>query len=195
MSLTYLAAAAVEMLTPGPDMLFCHATGLSGGPRAGLKAALGTASGEVVHITAAAIGLGALVRAEPTAFHAVRAAGAAYLMLLAVRTFRRHRPSAAPRGSAGDAYVRGLVTNLLNPKMAVFALALLPTFIDPRAGSVALQFAVLGATFIAMEIAVDGTVGILAGRLQRRLEDPRTQRRLSFAAGAVYLGLAAGLWL
>jgi threonine/homoserine/homoserine lactone efflux protein len=192
MTAAYLTAVAVVVLTPGPDMLFCLASGLDGGARAGLRAALGMGSGEIVHIGAAAAGLGALLHAVPALFGTVRLAGAAYLALLAVRAFRDRDVALEGAAPAGGAYARGLTTNLLNPKMAMFSIAFLPTFVDPR-GSVALQFLALGATFVAVDVAVGGAVGVLAGRLQRRLRRPRTRRALHVAAAAVLLGLSVRL--
>jgi threonine/homoserine/homoserine lactone efflux protein len=184
------------MLTPGPDMLFCLAAGLKGGPRAGFRAALGAATGEVVHISASALGLAALFRAAPVLYDSVRIAGAGYLVLLGLRALRRRNDSIGGAGterSAGGerAYRRGLITNLLNPKMALFSIAFLPQFVDPHAGSVAVQFVVLGACFVVLEIAVDGSVGLLAGRLAGLLRGSRARRNLNVAAGSVFLGLGA----
>lgn len=196
--LTYLVTVTVLMLTPGPDMLFCLATGLKGGPRSGFIAALGTASGEVVHISASALGVAALFEAAPLLFDALRVLGAGYLIWLGIQAFR-HREEGLEAGAVGAtakrAYWRGLVTNLLNPKMALFTIAFLPQFIDPQAGNVALQFLALGSCFLLLEIAVDGTAGVLAGRFSRLLRGRRARRSLNVTAGSVYLGLGARLAL
>jgi len=181
----------VLMLTPGPDMLFCLATGLRGGPRAGFTAALGAAAGEVVHISASALGLAALFRAAPVAYDGVRALGACYLILLGIRTLRNRNGGIRTRNANGRAFRRGLLTNLLNPKMALFSIAFLPQFIDPHAGSVPFQFLVLGACFVTLEIVVDGTVGLLAGRIGQLLHSRRARRNLNVAAGSIFLGLGA----
>jgi threonine/homoserine/homoserine lactone efflux protein len=194
---SYLATAAVVTLTPGPDMLLCIAVGLHGGPRAGLGAAAGVAGGEVVHIGAAAIGLAALLRSEPALFDGVRLLGAAYLILLGIRALRgsgRHlgEATAAVRGAPARRWTyvrRGFASNLLNPKMALFSLAFLPQFVDPGRGSPALQFALLGACFVALDFAVDGCVGMLAGRFRSRLRDRRAQHWLSTASGMCLLAL------
>jgi threonine/homoserine/homoserine lactone efflux protein len=196
---TYLVTVTVLMLTPGPDMLFCLASGLKGGPRSGFLAAVGAASGEVIHLSAAAWGLAAVFRTAPLLFDAVRVLGAGYLVFLGIRALR-HRDEEVGATSrvaadAGGAYWRGLLTNLLNPKMALFTIAFLPQFIDPDAGSVAVQFLVLGACFVALELAVDGTAGILAGRLSRRLGGRRARRVISVTSGSVYLGLGAKIAL
>ena len=183
------------MLTPGPDMLFCLASGLRGGPRAGFSAAVGAATGEVVHISAAAVGLAALFRGAPVLYDGVRILGAGYLVWLGIRTLRNRdaglggRPADARR-SRNRAFRRGLTTNLLNPKMALFSIAFLPQFVDPHR-NVALQFFVLGACFVALEIAVDGTVGILAGRFRSFLGARRATRNLNVVSGCVFLGLGA----
>jgi threonine/homoserine/homoserine lactone efflux protein len=197
--ITYLLTLTVLMLTPGPDMLFCLASGLKGGPRSGLLAATGAVTGEVVHISTAALGLAALFRAAPLLFHAVRLLGAAYLLLLGIRAIR-HRRQGIGEGTHADAsgkraYWRGLLTNLLNLKVALFTVALLPQFTDPHAGDLAVQFLVLGACFVALEIAVDGTVGILAGCLAPLLRARNARRNLNLTAGSIYLGLGANLAL
>jgi threonine/homoserine/homoserine lactone efflux protein len=192
----YLVTIALLMLTPGPDMLFCLATGLRSGSRAGFRAALGAATGEVIHITAAAVGLAAVFRAAPLLFDAVRLAGACYLILLGLHSLQnrnRHPGEGVPSGAR--AYRRGLATNLLNPKMALFTIAFLPQFVDPAAGSVALQFLVLGTCFVALEIIVDGTVGLVAGRIAGLFRRRRVRRNLNVVAGSIYVGLGVRLAL
>lgn len=191
----YLVTVTVLMVTPGPDMLFALASGLKGGPRAGFLAALGAASGEVVHISASAVGLAALFRAAPLLFDCVRILGAVYLVVLGVRALRNRNQGIGGKQqeatNSDRAYWRGLLTNLLNPKMALFSIAFLPQFVDPQAGNVALQFLVLGSCFVALEIAVDGTAGLLAGRLRHVLSGGRVRRSLNLTAGVVFLGLGA----
>jgi threonine/homoserine/homoserine lactone efflux protein len=195
--IAYLLTVIVVVLVPGPDMLFCLASGLRGGPRSGLLAAVGAASGEVVHIGASALGLAAAFAAAPLLFDAVRIVGAGYLLALGLRTIRRRDAhlAGATGISARRAYSQGLMTNLLNPKMALFSVAFLPQFVDARAGNVALQFLLLGACFIAVDVVVDGAVGALAGRLGHALRRGRALRNLNILAGSVYLGLSAKLAL
>ena len=144
----FMAAVLALNLTPGPDMLFCFANGVSQGRVVGAVAALGIGAGTLVHTAAAALGLAGLLLASPLAFDIVRYAGAAYLVWLAWKTLR-----AAPLGASGAAlaprslwrvFAQGAVTNVLNPKVALFFLAFLPQFVDPNAGPVALQVFVLG---------------------------------------------------
>ncbi len=197
----YVVAVFVAMIAPGPDMLFILATGARGGPRAGLLATLGVMTSEVLQITAVAAGLAALFAAAPTAFLVVRLCGAAYLAYLgmqALRSARRGSPlnEAPERGrvTGGYAYLRGAVTNLANPKQVTFVVALLPQFVDRALGHVPLQFAVLGAIFIAFEALVDGTVGLMAGRIGTWLARRRRARQaLDAGAGTIMVALAARL--
>jgi threonine/homoserine/homoserine lactone efflux protein len=206
----YVVVVFAAMIAPGPDMMFVLATGARGGARAGLLATLGVASSEVVQITAVAAGLSALFAAAPAAFTALRLAGAAYLLYLgvqALRSARRGSPVADPasgedggrdgqRVSGRYAYLRGLVTNLVNPKMVTFAVAFLPQFVDRGLGHVPAQFAVLGAIFIAFEVLIDGTVGIAAGRLGGWLSRRRRARQaLDAGSGTIMIALAGRLAL
>jgi threonine/homoserine/homoserine lactone efflux protein len=197
----YVVAVFFAMIAPGPDMLFILATGARGGPRAGLLATLGVMTSEVLQITAVAAGLAALFAAAPTAFLIVRLCGAAYLAYLgvqALRSARRGSPLAeAPepdRVAGGYAYLRGAFTNLANPKQVTFVVALLPQFVDRALGHVPLQFAVLGAIFIAFEALIDGTVALMAGRIGAWLSRRRRARQaLDAGAGTIMVALAARL--
>jgi threonine/homoserine/homoserine lactone efflux protein len=187
----YLVEVTILMIMPGPDMLFCLACGLSGGPRVGFGAALGTATGEAVHVAASACGLAALVQTVPGVLTVLRVTGAAVLMGLGVYAIRRRGRSQLPQPSH-HAYLRGLTTDLFNPKTALFSIAFLPQFIEPATGHVGLQFAVLGAVFVGLEIVVDGTVGIQAGRIARHLG---RRRALDTAAGVILVALGVILAL
>jgi threonine/homoserine/homoserine lactone efflux protein len=196
-----VAAVFVAMIAPGPDMLFILATGARGGPRAGLLATLGVMTSEVVQIAAVAAGLAVLFAAAPTAFLVLRLCGAAYLLYLGAQALRSARHGgplenapARARVTAGYAYLRGALTNLANPKSVTFVIALLPQFVDRGLGHVPLQFAILGAIFIAFDAAIDGTAGATAGRLGAWLARRRRARQaLDAGAGTVMVALAARL--
>lgn len=198
----FVVTTAVAMVVPGPDMLFVLGCGARGGPKAGLLATCGVAVSEVIHVALAAVGLAALFLAVPTAFTIVRVVGAAYLVYLGVQAIR-HRGRALdldghgqPAGSGRQAFARGLMTNLLNPKMVTFTVALLPQFIAPELGNVWLQFAILGAVLVVFEFLVDGTVGIMAGRIGDWLRHRRrVQRGLDVTVGGIFIGLGARLAL
>lgn len=198
--LLFMAAALALNLTPGPDMLFCLGSGAHRGPRAGVAASLGVAAGAMVHTAAAAFGLAGLLMASPLLFEIVRWTGAAYLVWLAWNTYR-----AAPPAAQGTAvtqndivriFLRGAVTNILNPKVAIFFLAFLPQFIDPARGSVVAQALMLGMMMNVSGTIVNGLVGAGAGGLGRTLaRNPAAARVLNYLSGTVFLGLAVRLGL
>lgn len=190
----------IAMITPGPDMLFVLGCGMRGGPRAGLLATAGVATSEAVHIAVAAAGLAALFAAVPVAFTVLRIFGAVYLMYLGVQMIRRRNDPShdapVPEGgmSGRRAFLNGLLTNLLNPKMVTFTIAFLPQFINPALGQVWLQFVLLGVVMIALEFLVDGTVGVLAGRIGTWLRRRRAaRRRIDAATGGIFIGLGVKL--
>jgi threonine/homoserine/homoserine lactone efflux protein len=201
----YVGAAFLAMIAPGPDMLFILATGARGGPRTGVLATLGVASSEIVQITAVAAGLSALFAAVPAAFTTLRVCGAAYLLYLGVQALRSaRRGSPVPAGpktrpdapSGAYAFARGAVTNLANPKSVTFVVAFLPQFVDRGLGHIPLQFAVLGAIFVGLELLVDGTVGLTAGRLGGWLARRRRARQaLDAGSGTIMVALACRLAL
>lgn len=195
----FVVTTFVAMITPGPDMLFVLGCGSRGGPRAGLFATAGVATSEVVHVAVAAAGLAALFVAAPTAFTVVRLVGAAYLVYLGVQILRaRNQQTEVPEVGGGvtarKAYLVGLGTNLLNPKMVTFTIAFLPQFIAPELGHVWLQFVLLGAVLIALEFLIDGTVGVLGGRIGTWLRHRQAaRRRLDTATGGTFIALGIGL--
>lgn len=196
----FLVTTSIAMIMPGPDMLFILGCGMRGGPRAGLLATAGVATSEAIHVAVAAAGLAALFATVPVAFTVVRVVGAAYLIYLGVQTLLRRAGAERQLASAGAgvtdrrAYLNGLVTNLLNPKMVTFTIAFLPQFIDPSLGAVWLQFAILGTILIVLEFLVDGTVGLLAGRLSTWLRtNHRARRTLDRATGTLFIALGLRL--
>ena len=146
--------------TPGPNVLYLVSRTLAQGRAAGLVSLAGTSSGFLCHVLAAAFGLSALLAAVPVAYDTIRFAGAIYLAWLAWSTWRSpERRCRRRRGRAScrtaKLYRDGLVTSILNPKVAMFQLALFPQFIDPARGSVLAQSLVLGATQIVMNVVGD----------------------------------------
>ncbi len=194
----FVVAALALCVTPGPDMMFIVAMGGRGGPATGVLAAAGVATGALTHAVAAMLGLSALFATLPALYHALRWAGAAYLLFLAVRSFRdRGEPGEEP-ASAGPgrrrAFVQGVVTNLLNPKVILFNIAFLPQFVNPSLGHPMAQFLVLGLTLVLLGLVVDGAVGLLSGRLARLLRrSRRVARGLNLFSGTVFTGLAVRL--
>ncbi|BFU47827.1 LysE family translocator [Krasilnikovia sp. MM14-A1004] len=194
----YFAAITLLMITPGPDMMFVLTNATRYGARTGIAAALGVATGETLHVAAVIGGLAAVLTASPVLFAGIRYAGAAYLILLGIQALRQRAPgagedaqSAAPGWMRG--FRRGLLTNLLNPKMILFSIAFLPQFVRPSAGHVTLQLAVLGGLFVAVQLAVDITLASVAGRIRRRLSHGRTARWINRTCAGLFIALGLRL--
>jgi threonine/homoserine/homoserine lactone efflux protein len=180
--LPFLIASLTLNLTPGADMTYVIARSASQGRLAGISSALGIAGGSLVHSLLAAVGLSALVMQSEAAFQIMKFAGAAYLLYLAWKAWRSGsadvgQPSRPP-ASLGRIFSEGLLTNLLNPKVALFILAFLPLFVEPAQGSVAGQILFLGLLFniggTAVNIIVACTVDWIVAALRER--SGRTQR-------------------
>src|ERR1700731_1829394 len=198
--LTFAAATLILNLTPGPDMMYIIARSLGQGRRAGLLSALGITGGCLFHAFAATVGIAALLRSWPIAFQMVRYAGAVYLVYLGIRLlFRRRRvgefEATAPSAPLGAIFRQGMITNLLNPKVALFFLAFLPQFVVPTRGSATLQLAVLSIYFIFSTTFFNLAVALLSGVAGDYLRRGRNIARMERASGAVFiaLGLRVGL--
>ena len=168
----FAVASLALLVVPGPSVLYI-VTGSVQGRAAGLVSVLGIHTGSVVHVLAAALGLSAVLASSALAFSVVKYAGAAYLIWLGIRTLARRDPHVAevrPRTrSLRTVYAQGVIVNVLNPKTALFFLAFLPQFVDPRRGSVPLQVLVFGFTFIALGFVSDGTYALVSARVAHRL--------------------------
>ncbi|MBV2360170.1 LysE family translocator [Thalassococcus sp. CAU 1522] len=189
----FMGAAMVLYLTPGADMMFTIASGVSGGPRAGMAAACGISLGVLVHTVLAAAGLAALMATSPAMLDVVRYAGAAYLAWLAWQAWRdRDGPARrAGRAHVWQAFLRGFVTNMLNPKVGLFVLAFLPQFADPSVGPVAQQILILGVLLAIGGVITDGLYGIFAGLMADRIA--RRARVMNRISAVIFGGLAARL--
>ena len=197
--LVFLAAGLALNLTPGPDMLYVAARGASEGRVAGVASALGIAAGTLVHIALVAGGLAALLTAVPVAYTIVRLAGAAYLVFLGVRSLIR--PSGLTERTLAPAsrwtvFRQGVVTNVLNPKVALFFLAFLPQFVDPTRGHPAVQVLMLGLLFNTTGTLVNLGVAFGASRASARLRrSAHAARVMERVTGALFVGLGARLAL
>jgi threonine/homoserine/homoserine lactone efflux protein len=196
----YLGAAALLIITPGPDTFLVAATGVARGVRAGALAALGVFCGCLFHIGLATIGISALIAASPWAFGLLKLAGAGYLAWLGAMALRdawRGHAAAAPAPvlqadrSALGLFLRGALTNALNPKVAVFFVAFLPQFVDPALGHTALQLALLGMIFNVPGTLYLVLVAALSGRATASLRRlPWARRALDAVVGVFFIGLA-----
>lgn len=183
------------VLTPGPNMVYLVSRSICQGAAAGLVSLGGVALGFVFYMLSAALGITALLMAVPYAYDALRLAGALYLGWLAWQALRPGGRSAfevraLPRDSVRRLFTMGLLTNLLNPKIAVLYLSLLPQFIDPG-GGVFLQSLVLGGVQIAISVSVNALVAVSAGSIATLLAArPRWLLVQRWLMGTVLAGLA-----
>ncbi|MEU4546417.1 LysE family translocator [Nonomuraea dietziae] len=188
--LLFLAATLTLVLIPGPNHLYIAARGLAQGRAAGLASAFGVEAGTLVHIVAAAGGLSFLIAQSATLFGVVKWAGVAYLVYLGVRTLTSKDElttrTAEPQ-PLRKVFLEGVLVNVLNPKVILFFLALLPQFVDPKAGSPTTQIVLFGATLLVLGLLSDivyaFTAGALSGRLAKRA------KQLPYFSGIVYIGL------
>jgi len=198
--LLFVLAGWLLNLTPGPDVLYIVSNALRSGARAGVVAGLGIAAGCTVHVVAAAVGVGALLAASATAFTVLKFAGAAYLVWLGLRTLLARpaalspEPAVAAAPVPGSAVFRGgFLTNVLNPKVALFFLAFVPQFIPAQAADKMQAFLLLGLLFIVNSIPVNSGWALAAAWLARRGAIRRSMRWFDRAAALMFIGFGLGL--
>ncbi|MGW9306500.1 LysE family translocator [Saccharomonospora azurea] len=193
----FLGTAALFALSPGPGVLYVLARSLRGGRVEGVRSVIGNALGASVHVVAAALGLSALLATSTVAFTVVKVAGAVYLVYLGVHAIVRRHDDGGIDHSAGSArrwarspLVQGVIAELLNPKTALYFMALLPHFVHPETAPAPLVFALLGFIAVAMAALVDLAVAVFAGGVAGRLvNNPRWRVRQRVAAGLSMIGL------
>jgi len=195
----FLLAALVIAAIPGPAILYVAARTLSGGRKAGVASAFGTALGGLVHVIGGGLGVSAAILASAQLFAALKFVGALYLIWLGVRTFREaghSPPEPVAATSANRAFREGIVVEALNPKMAAFFLAFIPQFIDPAAGHPALQFMALGLITVALNTIADVIVVAMASAARARFAArPGLFQRLRQTSGLFMTGLGLSLAL
>jgi threonine/homoserine/homoserine lactone efflux protein len=189
----FLGAALVLAITPGPGIFYVLARSLRGGRREGVLSAAGTFLGGLVHVGAATFGLSAILAASAIAFETVRYAGAAYLIYLGYRMIRTRHEEAAVLES-GDAsrgtFIQGVMTEVLNPKTALFFLSFIPQFVSVQQRHVALQFLTLGAISVTLNTCADLLVACFAGPLGSRMKrSAKLRSRQRAASGFAMIGL------
>lgn len=195
----FVTACILLNLTPGPDTFYILGRSLAQGRQAGLASALGIGTGALVHTLAAALGLSALLAASATAFMAVKLAGALYLIWLGAKMlFGKRQPAALRTGFSssgfGAAYRQGLLTNVLNPKVALFFLAFMPQFIATGSRDQFAAFMVLGLTFVTTGTLWSLGLAWFSSLLGQRLNgSPVFSDALNRAAGALFIGLGVRL--
>jgi len=196
----FVVASLVVIATPGQDMILVMSRSIAQGPAAGVATAAGVSVGLVGHTLLATLGLGAILRTSEWAFVALKVVGAAYLVYLGVKLLRTsdaqlHLGSGGAR-SMTRLFVDGALSNLANPKIAVFYFAFLPQFVLPDAQHPTLTIFVLGLLFALITFAVKGPVGWFAGRLSSWLrERPGVLLGVYRGSGIILLGLGLRLAL
>ncbi len=191
---TFILAAGLLIVVPGPAVLYIVARAIDQGRLAGIVSVLGIALGAVVHSLAAAVGISAVLAASALAFSIVKYLGAAYLLYLGITTLlKKPEPQekivVEPK-PLWQIFRQGFVVNLLNPKTALFFLAFLPQFADPAHGSVPLQTFILGLIFVTIALFSDSIYALLAGQLGGWLKQSQTfQQRQRYFSGSVYIAL------
>ncbi|ARN19952.1 LysE family translocator [Piscinibacter gummiphilus] len=191
--LLYAAAVLVLTLTPGPAVLMCVTNGVNHGARLTLASALGSITAVLGIMACSAVGLGAVLAASETLFHAIKWAGAAYLIYIGITTFRSSASSfdvpdqARSAGTVRALYVQGLLVGASNPKALLFFTAFFPQFIDPLAPRMP-QFLAMGATFVAFELTCLMVYATFAARLAPWLRERGRARLFNRVSGATFIG-------
>jgi threonine/homoserine/homoserine lactone efflux protein len=193
----FVAATTIVVCMPGPNTLYIMTRSLQQGVAAGVVSSFGVMVGTLIHISAAALGLSALLLSSALAFSLVKFAGAAYLIYLGITTLlSKEKVQAGPEQvlnkTLGSTFRQGIVVNVLNPKTALFFTAFLPQFISLERGSIAGQIFFFGGILVLIGAISDITYSILAGKAGRYLQGHlRFLQARRYIAGGVYLGLGA----
>lgn len=191
----FTGATLALFVMPGPATMYLVARAIGQGRAAGLASAFAIATGDVVHVVAATVGLSALLMTSAATFTIVKWAGAAYLVWIGVRTWRSGEAptdrATVPSGqSVSEVFREGFLVEVLNPKTALFFLAFVPQFVDPMRGAVWVQFLALGITFVALSAAFCALLVTVASSARRLFEGTsRSRRTARWATGGVFVGL------
>ncbi len=194
----FFAASWMLIITPGPDMIYVITRGISQGRKAGMISAVGVTLGILVHTVFAAFGLAIILRTSALAFLAVKFAGAGYLIFLGVKTlidksdFKLSRDT--PKDDFRKIFVQGILSNVLNPKIALFFLAFLPQFVNPGHGSASIQMVYLGLTFALFGIVFLVLLGYFSGGIGLWLSKKQTfTEKIRWFTGSVLIALGLRL--
>jgi threonine/homoserine/homoserine lactone efflux protein len=190
--LLFVGASLALLAIPGPAVIYVVTRSLDQGRAAGIVSMLGVETGTFAYALAAAAGLTGLIAASMTAFTVVKYAGAAYLIYLGVRKLlqRPEEPQEVFLSGRSQLFLKGLLVQLLNPKIAIFFVAFLPQFVHASRGPVAVQILLLGTIFTLLAVLSDGAYVLVAGVVGRWLRTGRRARSwLAKLSGGVYIGL------
>jgi threonine/homoserine/homoserine lactone efflux protein len=199
--LAFVPAVLAVILSPGPDSIYTLTQSLTGGRGAGMAAGLGTATGVLVHTTAAVLGLSALLRTTAGAYTVVKYVGAAYLVYLGLQllrndgTFEVGEDRGATDQSLAGSYRKAVLINVSNPQVAVFVLAFFPQFVPPSANAT-LQLSILGVVYATLSLLYLAGIALFASRVRHHLLGSTLACRIAqFASGNVLIGFGLKLTL
>lgn len=189
--LAFLGASIILTLMPGPDNLFVLAQSITQDKKAGIATSFGLCTGLLVHIGAAVLGISAIIYQSTVIFSIVKFAGAVYLLYLAWQSFRAKGDPFTLDQQNAQAYValyrKGILMNILNPKVSLFFLALLPQFVNPSNGHVALQMLILGIIFLIQALFLFSLFSIFAGNVRKVIiGKPAIAKRLNMVQGVIF---------
>lgn len=191
----FCTAVVIVVATPGADMLYITANGISGGPKAGIASVLGVATGAYIHVLLAAFGLNVILSTSLLAYRAVVLVGALYLAYIGISALLSKgglmQIEAAPPRPLFQIWQQGVLVNLTNPKAVLFVLSFLPQFVNPKIGPVIPQFLILGAIIIVTMLILMTPIAIYSGRCGDWLrKNPTTSHHLNQMVGVFFLGMA-----
>ena len=195
----FIVASLLLIIAPGPDIIFLITKSLNDGPIAGLITALGLACGNLVHTIAAVLGVSALFQSSQLAFDALKIAGVCYLLFLAYEAISERNSatiSTESNTTQSSLFMRGVLMNVLNPKVALFFLAFLPQFVNSNAPQVWAQMVFYGVTFTLLVVIVFGSVGLFVGMVSSTIAfiKPGKFRWFRWITAAVFITLAMRLF-
>lgn len=187
----FISAAVLLTIMPGPDILFVITQSITRGRKAGMVFAAGLCTGLIAHVTAVSLGISVLLMSSPLAFTILKFAGAAYLLYLGVKAFlarhQNHFSLATDNAVSGKLYRKGILMNILNPKVILFFLAFFPQFIDREIGNPIPQMLFLGLIFMIQAFLIFSLMAILADRLARGLmQEPKIALGVNVAEALIY---------
>lgn len=190
----FLGAAFLICISPGPDMIFVMASAIHRGVKGGIIAAFGMAAGMLVHTILAVTGLSLILTTSELLYNIVQLAGGCYLLYIGYITFKESKLKLSidkkDEKSLAKVFRFALITNILNPKVAVFYISFLPQFIDPDLGNIKTQLLILGVTFLILGFLVDALVGILSGKVKVILSSkPNIAKTLNIISACIFVGL------
>ncbi len=194
----FIAASWILILTPGPDMIYVITRGISQGPKAGVLSAVGVILGIFVHTTFAAFGLAVILRTSAIVFSVVKYLGAGYLIYLGIKSFMEKSVFQFGKNREHKrlrvVVVQGLLSNVFNPKVALFFLAFLPQFVTPENGPVAVQMMMLGLLFAGFGLVFLVTVGYFSGAIGHWLSTRESvSKRIHWLTGSILVALGLRL--